>query len=111
MLCHRLTGTSPLQKLVLPLLQRHPDLWPLESHTFEAFKHAVFILMSRGFFSAEIGGPYLVPVADLFNHSHHKRCTHLQMEDGQFVMRAERDIAKGAVAQGQGGEREGGGGG
>eukprot|EP00667_Euglena_gracilis_P013132 EG_transcript_13530 len=83
------------QKLVLPILQQHRSIWPRSSYSFDAFKHAVFLLMSRGFFCPDIGGPYLVPVADAFNHSNARRCTHLQHEAGVFCMKAERDIAKG----------------
>eukprot|EP00668_Euglena_longa_P011769 GGOE01014186.1.p1 GENE.GGOE01014186.1~~GGOE01014186.1.p1 ORF type:complete len:504 (-),score=178.61 GGOE01014186.1:124-1584(-) len=81
--------------VVLPILQQHRSLWPRSSYSFDAFKHAVFLLMSRGFFCSDIGGPYLVPVADAFNHSNDHRCTHLELENGVFRMKAERDIAKG----------------
>jgi len=95
-LFHLLDLEEQFNKIVLPITKENPLLWK-ESVSFENFKRSASIVMSRGFHAEEGNGPFLVPIADMFNHSSisSKRCTSLYFEDGKFKMKAERFIKKG----------------
>eukprot|EP01103_Thecamoeba_quadrilineata_P017726 TRINITY_DN6421_c0_g1_i1.p1 TRINITY_DN6421_c0_g1~~TRINITY_DN6421_c0_g1_i1.p1 ORF type:complete len:466 (+),score=121.97 TRINITY_DN6421_c0_g1_i1:32-1429(+) len=109
-LLHSSTDYSPLHqtfdRFILPLLTSSTKLFPDPSYqNFPAFLWAVSVIKTRGFFSPNGDGPYLLPVLDLFNHrtdppsdsssaTHHPD-TRPQLLGQNFELRAEQPIPAG----------------
>ena len=62
------------------------------------FREACMCISTRGFHlddsvsSSLYSGPFLLPFIDLLNHDPTRKCTTLHYVEGQFLMKAERDI-------------------
>jgi hypothetical protein len=69
--------------------------WKEADCDYELFRRAAALVASRGFTDSEGNGPYLVPAADLLNHSSKRKATSLQKVGDSFVMIAARDIERG----------------
>eukprot|EP01119_Soliformovum_irregulare_P017693 TRINITY_DN5296_c0_g1_i1.p1 TRINITY_DN5296_c0_g1~~TRINITY_DN5296_c0_g1_i1.p1 ORF type:complete len:431 (-),score=143.67 TRINITY_DN5296_c0_g1_i1:9-1301(-) len=79
---------------VVPIIESSKGLIDKSVCDYAVFARAASIVPSRGFHGINGDGPYLVPVADVFNHAI-DNSTVLSIEDGTFKMMAERDIARG----------------
>ena len=84
---------------ILPAMKERPEFWNLEMQTFDHFRRALALVLSRGFHDHSMEGPHLVPVVDLLNHHCQKACTCPSLEYSgdkfQFRMYAHRDIEAG----------------
>ena len=64
----RLSDLRKMYQAIVSLCDEHHDLFPLESFTFESFKHAYGMIQNRAF-GKRLPWSALVPLADCLNHS------------------------------------------
>eukprot|EP01138_Halocafeteria_seosinensis_P014542 gb/GECG01014845.1/.p1 GENE.gb/GECG01014845.1/~~gb/GECG01014845.1/.p1 ORF type:complete len:629 (+),score=143.31 gb/GECG01014845.1/:1-1887(+) len=87
------------EKEIAPLMEERSEFWNLKVQSFEHFRRALALVLSRGFHDHKMEGPHLVPVVDLLNHHCTKACTCPAFEYSgdkfQFRMYAHRDIEAG----------------
>ncbi|XP_063801902.1 N-lysine methyltransferase SETD6 isoform X2 [Pseudophryne corroboree] len=90
--------------IVLPFIERHPDVFCPKTHTLELYKRLVAFVMAYSFqeplddeeedSGKEVLPPMMVPVADLLNHvAHHN--THLEFTPECLRMITTQPVAAG----------------
>eukprot|EP00124_Ichthyophonus_hoferi_P000329 Ihof_evm25s11 gene=Ihof_evmTU25s11 len=88
--------TEPLyHNTVQPLLQLGLEYWKGSCPTLDDFRWACCVVRSRAFHPEGPVGPYLIPLADMLNHSSLHKATHMEQEDGFFQLVASRPIPQG----------------
>lgn len=91
---------SRYQEAVRPYLEHLGLVSSSDSISEEVahFREACMCVSTRGFHLEEsvrsslYSGPFLLPFIDLLNHDPTRKCTTLHYVEGQFLMKAERDI-------------------
>ena len=88
---------------VLPIIQESPDVWPPQACDSKAFARSLTLVQSRAFhllpggalskFSGEGADTWLVPCADMLNHTHcnDKICTELQLVNHPLTVQVRLD--------------------